>query len=198
MTIAPPDNQLSLLYVTPRFTITNNAQARNAYGIMAQELVCAALGLTPIRINGNFDVCFDAAKDNTYYEIKSCRRGCKIVIYDWRMQKEQEVNKSNEVFYAILVHQVSRSSGEELLTNFIKSELELLLVQTSLIHQLALQEPLRTLMKPQSKRTGYNRKGYVDGYRNLPLSRIKPLLTRLTILPVCFDDNHFQVKLYAH
>src|SRR4051812_26775895 len=99
--IAPASKQLSLLSVAPSYTITKNAQARNAYGTVAVEIVCAALNLLPIPINGNYAICFDAQDSNGFYEIKSVHRSGKVVIYDWRMEKEASVNVP--LAYAILV-----------------------------------------------------------------------------------------------
>src|SRR4051812_20128751 len=75
--LARASNQLQLLDVTPRYPIESNAAARNAYGSAAQEIVCAALKLRPIPINGQCDICFDAEDSDFFYEIKSCHRSGK-------------------------------------------------------------------------------------------------------------------------
>lgn len=176
MTIAPPDSQLSLLSVAPSFRIVKNAQARNAYGAVAAEIVCAALGLTPIPINGNYEACFDAAKCNHFYEIKSCKRNGKVVLYDWRMRKEQKANV--DLTYAILCHRVKGSDGLRLFDEMIDEGLELIVMPAAKVHALALEQSLvipKAPKTPQAKRFGYNRAGYCEGYRNVPVALLKSM-----------------------
>src|SRR6185436_5250151 len=88
--LAPASQQDRLFDLLPVFDCHNTASARNAYGSAAQEIVYRLLGIRPIPINGSYTTNFDGLLDGTYYEIKSTRRkGGKLVIYDWRMEKEQ-------------------------------------------------------------------------------------------------------------
>ena len=63
MRFALPSEQLSLLSIRPEYRIEGNTHARNAYGAAAQEIVCAALSLRAIPINGSCEICFDACDD---------------------------------------------------------------------------------------------------------------------------------------
>lgn len=173
MTIAPPDNQLPLFTLPPSFRLTKNSHARNAYGQVAQELVCEALSLTPIRINGNYDCCFDAYKGGVYYEIKSCRRGGKLPLYNWRMAKEQSCGV--DLLYAVLVHNVRRASGHDLSATFRAAGCYIVLADARLVHTVASNHPTRTVSTHINPPHGYSRKGYRDGYRNVPLSEIEKL-----------------------
>jgi hypothetical protein len=195
MTIAPPSSQLNLLTVAPSWQITKNAQARNAYGTVAQEIVCAALGLLPIPINGRYDCCFDAARGDTFYEIKSVRAGGKVVIYDWRMQKEERAEV--DLHYAILCHRVRGSDGRELVSAFAASGLTLLVLPATLVHAEARVCPLARMLKetPKSANAGYARKGYCDGYRNVPVAKLIELTRAPVPLPVRYAEFEFDVQL---
>lgn len=173
-TLARASRQLSLLSVAPRFSIIKNAQARNAYGQIAQEIVCAALDLLPIPISGLCSVCFDAERADHFYEIKSVKRTGKVVIYDWRMEKERAAKVP--LSYAILVHNVRGSDGHDLLREMLASEPEILLIPAHVIHEIAQRFPLRTLQRVSADpRNGYSRAGYREGYRNVPVKELKTL-----------------------
>jgi hypothetical protein len=196
-TIAPPDSQLQLLNVIPRYRITKNAQARNAYGTVASELVCAALALNVIRINGNYSVCFDAERDGTYYEIKSVRRhGGKVVIYDWRMEKERE--SGVPLNYAILCHNVRRSNGARLVEEMIDGGVELLVVEACIVHALASEQPLREITsRSTGPHCGYNRTGYKDGYRNVPVNFIRERLNHTSHVSCTYAGIPFIATLHT-
>lgn len=185
MTIAPPTRQLNLLTIAPSYRITKNAQARNAYGQVASDLVCAALGLTVIPI-GRYDACFDGHRCNTFYEIKSVKRSGKVVIYDWRMDKEAA--SGVDLSYAILLHNVRGSDGSKLVEEMVASSIELIVLPASLVHEAAAKEPLRKLTKLALEPNGYNRKGYILGYRNVPVARLKALAPTCT--PLTFNYAH--------
>lgn len=175
LTIAPADRQITLISVPPSFNITKNAHARNAYGQVAQEIVCAALEARPVKINGKFDVCFDAIAGNSYIEIKSVKRKGKVVVYDWRRNKERQVMlRGYNVNYAILIHGVRCSNGKNLLDEFVRSNLTLFVVDARSVHEMCAELPLHTIKKVTygSKRFGYNREGYIEGYRNVPVERL--------------------------
>lgn len=170
---APLHVQLSLFDMEPNFPIQSNAHARNAYGTAAQSIVCAALKLRAISIDGSCETCFDAERDNNFYEIKSVHRNGKIVVYDWRAAKELAAGVP--VFYAILVHSVRGArTSDAMFKQFRKSNLEILLVPVHVLHHYAQQEPLRQIKdNTASPRAGYNRNGYKEGYRNVPLAPIR-------------------------
>lgn len=194
MTIAPPDYQMQLLQVPPSFTITKNAQARNAYGTVASELVCAALGATPIRIHGGYEACFDAHCNDTYYEIKSVKRNGKVVIYDWRMGKE--ARSGVKLLYAILLHNVRGSDGRKLVSDFINGGLTLLVLPAASVHAVAARQQLRKLLQLSlDPRNGYTRRGYKEGYRNVPVAALRTLACCETILPCTYAGLQFDITL---
>lgn len=175
MTIAPPTRQLSLLTIAPSYRITRNAQARNAYGQVASELVCAALGLTVIPI-GRYDACFDGHRCNTFYEIKSVRRGCKVVIYDWRAAKEAA--SGVDLNYVVLMHNVRGSTGVRLVEEMVEGGIDIMVLPAAMVHEAAAKEPLRKLTKLALEPNGYSRKGYILGYRNVPVKKLMAMATR--------------------
>ncbi len=196
MTIAPPSNQLNLFQLAPSFNITKNAQARNAYGTIAQEIVCATLGLRPIPINGNYDCCFDALLDDTFYEIKSVKRGGKVVCYDWRMRKE--ANAGVALNYAILVHGVRGSDGKRLFHEFTESRLQLIVAPAQLVHGFAYECGLHRMGESAgSRRCGYNRVGYRDGYRNLPVRALYEFCTHTERVDATYAKHRFSLTLLS-
>jgi hypothetical protein len=176
MILSRASRQLPLLNVPPKFTATNNATARTAYGSSAQEIVCAALNLRPIPINGNCEVCFDAENDEHFFEIKSVRRGGKLVLYDFRMKKESATGVS--LWYAILIHRL-KGERANVLQAMIDCKPEILLVESRLVHHVAFASPLfhiKTQHQPRRNYPGYNgytRAGYNEGYRNVPVNCLK-------------------------
>lgn len=170
--LARASRQMTLFTVAPKITATNNASARNAYGTAAQEIVCAALGLQPIPINGNYPVCFDAEKGGEFFEIKSVKRGCKVVLYQWRLEKEKPYH--DRLWYAILVHRV-RKAREDILWK-LADGCEVLVLRAEKIQAVAKMCPLHQIKREYinshlTRRdpgySGYTRHGYRNGYYNV-------------------------------
>jgi hypothetical protein len=201
--IARASAQQQLLDVPPRYKIGNNANARNAYGAAAQEIACAALGLSPIPINGKCAVCFDAETDKAFFEIKSVKRSGKVVVYDWRMTKESEAavelarDEGKALFYAIVIHGVKGCrDGADLIRQFALAGVEILVVSAWWVYVLAKHETQQRILSEKTRKSpgamGYNRKGYCDGYRNIPINKIRSYATRgreisMTLHNVAFD-----------
>ncbi len=170
--IAPYDTQLELFSHRRVINATCTADARNAYGEAAQEIVVAALGLKPVRINGSYTTCFDAYRDGVYYEIKSVKAGGKVVCYDWRMEKEAA--SGVEVVYAILVHRI-RYARVDIVSVMSAQPLELYTIPAYILHEYASRCPLYASPKTDKQRVGYTRTGYCDGYRNVTVKGFKDL-----------------------
>lgn len=169
---APPSLQLALLDFAPVFAIASNAHARHAYGTVAQELACAALAMSPVPINGNYAVCFDADRAGTPYEIKSVHRSSKLVIYDWRTEKESTFPSLR---YVLVVHRARGCRNAAALLAALHCYLEIWDLPAVAVHDAALQYPLRHLVRPSpNTRNGYSRAGYARGYRNVPLASLRP------------------------
>lgn len=169
LSIARAPRQEPLFNIAPTFRVDRNATARNAYGAAAQEIVCAALNLWPIPIDGSKDVCFDAEGLLEFYEIKSCHAKSKVVIYDFRIEKEQRANVP--LRYAILAHNLKGERRGDRIVSGLLRDATIVLAPSSLVHRLALAETLCTIKseRKHDKRFGYTREGYNRGYRNLPL-----------------------------
>lgn len=152
--------------------MTCNGQARNAFGAIAQEIVWSALGIQPIRINGNCEICFDGKGLDAYFEIKSVRRGAKVVVYKWRLEKEQKSDQ--KIFYAILIHDCC-GLRSKILEKMIGTGKILVLPLSAIVSAcsgLPLNVPKPVENKP---RHGYTRKGYKDGYYNIPINSLLKL-----------------------
>lgn len=193
-TFATVSRQLNLLEVQPVFHIPSNAHARNAYGTAAQEIACAALRLQSIPIDGSKSICFDASDGVRPYEIKSVHRNGKVVIYDWRMEKEATVPHSR---YLLLRHSVrGHRDGHTLYQAFADNGLEAWIISTPSVHRIAQQEQKRVMLSDsKDPRCGYNRKGYKDGYRNVGLNRFSPLLVEAQISDFQLYGIRFQVTV---
>lgn len=185
---------MNLLEVQPVFHIPSNAHARNAYGTAAQEIACAALRLQSIPIDGSKSICFDASDGVRPYEIKSVHRNGKVVIYDWRMEKEATVPDSR---YLLLRHSVrGHRDGHTLYQAFADGGLEAWMISTPSVHRIAQQEQKRVMLSDsKDPRCGYNRKGYKDGYRNVGLNRFSSLLVEAQISDFQLYGIRFQVMV---
>jgi len=162
--------QLTLFNVDPMLRAHNTGSARNAYGMAAQHIVCETLGLRPIPIDGRCGICLDAEDGEIFYEIKSVRTTGKIVIYDWRLEKE--LSSGVPVMYAILIHSL-RGAREDILNAMRQCAPRILLIPLYEVAYAAREQAQRRYLKPRSARAnGYNRKGYAQGYRNIPLRRL--------------------------
>ena len=178
--LARASRQLNLLNVDPILNCHSNATARNAYGQAAQIIVCDVIGLSPIPINGNYPICFDAEASGVFYEIKSCGPGHKIVIYNWRLKKELEAGVY--VNYAILIHSL-RGIRTNVLQAMRDCKPKILILPLGCVKDVFDQHPTcyynpRT---PTQKRLGYARKGYKDGYKNIHLNQLLNVPTKQII-----------------
>jgi hypothetical protein len=195
MNLAPPDGQLELLDCPPTFDIKNNASARNAYGTAAQEIACAALALTPIRINGNYEVCFDAKRGEVFYEIKSCRRTSKVVVWKWRIEKERKTGVSYR--YAIVTHNAPKiRDGGNLFGLLNQRGIDIFMIEGWKIGALALQQPLKAWLAKDPLH-GSNRVGYREGYYCIPMKQIRECCTHIAHHDFWLHDVLFSVRIHA-
>jgi len=160
--------------------------ARNYYGAAVENVVCKALQLNPIPINGNYEINFDAFKRDYFYEIKSVRAKGKVVLYDWRMEKEKPF--TNRLLYIFGVHQIKEArSIREIYKQLQSRGIKLVVNKAGYVHDKAMECPLKTVAKTKNN-IGYTRKGYEEGYRNLPIKGFR------------FGENGVQrnIKLYNY
>lgn len=160
--------------MVPTINCWNNASARNAYGTAAQWIACRLLNLFPVKINGNFDTCFDAYANDVYYEIKSVQRTGKLVIYDCRMEKELAAQSSINLQYVVCIHSL-KGEWNDIIVKMLQVPITIVLLQPHIVHRLANTCALNKHKTYTAKRSGYSRAGYIDGYRNLPMQEILKL-----------------------
>lgn len=197
MRIAPENGQRMLLEVPPTKAFMPGASARNLYGSFAQEVVCRALNLNPIPINGMFEMNLDAKLDETYFEIKSVRKGNKIVLYDWRMKKDHDCGLN--IRYAIFVHDFSQlTTCESLLLHMHVNPkaFKIMLAPAELIRSMALEEKKVLPIIHPGKRHGHTREGYRDGYRNLPVQKLLKQSTLIGELRFTLYGHELTTKLF--
>ena len=167
MRVARASMQIPLLIIDPVLDAWNNASARNAYGMAAQIIACERLSLLPIAIDGRCQICPDAEKEGIFYEIKSAHKNGKVVIYDWRLQKE--LASRLPLYYCIVIHKL-RGARKNILPMLRESVVVIKIFSVQTIAIIAKRYPLN-IPRPvgNDPRTGYNRKGYIQGYRNVPV-----------------------------
>lgn len=197
MKLARASRQMLLLDVQPVYPMDKNAQSRNAFGCVAQEIVCKALRLHPIAIDGRCDCCFDAeADDGVFYEIKSVQRASRCIIYDWRITKEAK--SGARLYYAILSHRAGGSMDSESLWRQMQLTAEIFVVPSVIVHALTLLQPLRKVSnRGCGPRFGYNRNGYSDGYRELPVSHVRETTEKVRIAEFWLHDLLFQIPIHT-
>jgi hypothetical protein len=177
MTIKPAPSfvQPWLLDVPPDKTFGTNGAARTHYGAVVQQSVCALLGLVEIRNSGNYDVVFDAACPYTkrFFEIKSVHYANKAPIYCWRREKETATGL--DPLYAFCLHHVRGARSMSECWQALTRDFSLAVVVLPLSEVNRLCDPLevRQVVKERpGSRMGYERKGYCEGYQNLPVRAI--------------------------
>lgn len=197
--LAPASLQYTMFWVPPMLNCDSNASARNAFGTAAEEIAKQLLGITAIKINGSYDVCFDGKRGDEYFEIKSTsQKSGKVVLYDWRLGKDVEANV--KLTYIIVCHAV-KGCRTDIVGTMLSRPLELLLLPAEVIHELAHACPLQhlktELVEGWSERSGYARDGYKDGYRNLPLTTIhRAVEWTTTTLENPWGDGKITLKTY--
>lgn len=153
-----------------------SGQARVFAGTVAEEIVCRGLGLSLLKPDARYGVCFDAVRGGTFYEIKSVRAGNKSPLYDYRMEKE--AGAGVPLVYLFARHDGRRFTSRERIHSELSGTMrDVYALPAALVHALAGEYPLRNIrteVGPDGKdRCGYNRKGYAEGYRNLPTVRVE-------------------------
>lgn len=185
----------------PDKPITRPGEARTRYGEIVNEIVNALLGLTDIPNSGSHDIVFDAWRKGTFFEIKSLRKGSKCPVYDWRVEKDEKAGVP--LLYVIGVHRCKQQKSVGDVWRVMVDTLdELYVLPASVIGRLAMAEPLQTIGSHKTssgERNGYQRKGYKEGYRNIPWEKIskaceggkrRTMVAQVHGLP-CYAKVHF-------
>lgn len=150
----------------------SGGSSRAYSGAVMEEIIKALFGLHPGIQNGLALTCPDAfTPTNKPVEIKSLKRGSKLVIYDWRSAKEIP-----ETLYFIGIHRRKpcaslREIWEQ--TSFTMNET--LIIPEEEIRRMAQLQPLQKIKTERTSsgvRNGYQRKGYNEGYRSIPYQQL--------------------------
>lgn len=135
MKVSPPIETHDDLFpsVLPQGKIKSLAHGRNLVGRFTEEILVRMLGLTRCHQSGNYDLCFDAAQDGRYKEIKALKRGRSLAIYAWRLEKEILCPETD---YLIMLHDTSLSgvdTMEKLAQGLLSSESQVLSIPITLL-----------------------------------------------------------------
>lgn len=175
-----PTHQQSELFpdLLPDKPISKNGEARTRYGRVVEEIVCGLLQITDIPNSGSHDCVFDGyhKPSSTYCEIKSLRRGQKIPIYKWRIEKDAAAGVP--LVYVIGIHDCRGCATLAGVWQRMAETIDTILVLPATeVARLAMAESLRTIGLEKTSsggRNGYQRKGYKDGYYNVPWEKLRP------------------------
>lgn len=198
LSIAPPvdGRQDSIVEVDRAGAFNGAGGARGHCGRFVEQVVRSALGLREIRIDGRYDVCFDAYSGGVYFEIKSLRCNSKCPLYCWRIQKD--IRASVPVVYLFALHRAKEfDTFADLYTKLLPSLNAVHALTVAEVKILADAEPV-VIPTNSGKRNGYNRKGYRDGYRNVPAAAIfKAACYHLTRRPGHVDGHEKWIDVIA-
>lgn len=164
--------QPALFEMLPDKPIHKPGEARTRFGACVNEIVNMLLGLEDIPNSGSHEVVFDAflRSRNSFVEVKSLRRKNKLPVYQWRIEKDKEAGVP--LLYVIGVHNCPKQATlGGVWLEMAKTMNQILVLPASVIEELAADEPLqqiKTHKTASGERNGYQRKGYKDGYKNIP------------------------------
>lgn len=175
MKTVPRQNELSLGMGVPDRPITGIGQCRAFSGDVMEEIITRLFCLEPGFISGARAVNPDAfTHEGKPVEIKSLKKSQKLVIYDWRAEKDP-----CDQLYFIGIH--NREKADTVAGIWAETHRTLsrvLIMPSTVIHALASIEKLATIKMEETKsgdRNGYQRKGYNRGYRSVPFKSMMEL-----------------------
>lgn len=169
----PPDHiQPNLFDVLPDKEYETAGSSRTHTGAIVEEVLASILDLTPIQNSGEYDIVYDAHGHGTYVEAKSVNWRSAIPLYEWRRKKDR--HSGVPLVYAVGLHRLHGCAGiRETYSELSRTLDTVLVLPFHVLDRLAPKFRKRQLVKgnPDS-RAGYERKGYCDGYRNVPVKRL--------------------------
>ena len=155
--------------IFPEFDFGTAGAARTHYGKAGEEVACNVLGLLDITINSRYSVNFDAFKGPMFYEIKNVRKGGKVVVYKFRMEKELRWAEDGVLDYVMVVHNVrGAKTNRELWEGFERNGVSIVVIPAKKLHKIAKGCELRHI-EVKGNGAGYEREGYREGYYNVPI-----------------------------
>lgn len=170
--------QQTLFDHPPEFKFKGAGHRRTFMGAIMEEVVCGLLGFTRLPTGGK-DVYQPDAKDpqDRPVEIKSVcinsKNSGKSVLYDFRMEKDRIHAPALAYVFAchMSVGKGKAKNADEFLTR-LQHHLTLAIVPAWVVRTDALRDCKLCKIKSKrsgGKRAGYEREGYAEGYRSLPV-----------------------------
>lgn len=192
-TIGQPAEQTRLFEEPCLIKFPSLASARNRFGEAAEELACKALQLNRIPTDGRFDICFDA-QDNRgrFFEIKSVRKNSSIPLWNWRIKKDRKAGVP--LSYIIVCHDTSGvKDTRELWAGLAETVREVFVVPLGLMETLHARGKL---VKPRTSfGHGSMRKGYKEGYRLVPVSKLRNRLHSVSLSGFRLYGHNFNLTV---
>lgn len=193
---ADSHTQMRLLDEPDLIKFPSMASARTRYGEAAEQIAITALRAQPITIDGRYDVCFDAQRGKTFFEIKSVRRNGECPIYNWRIRKDADSGK--QLLYAFVLHGV-RGVGDthELWSAMASTVKAIVLAPLWVVAGLHARSKLEHLSDSGNLEAanGYNREGYREGYRRIKMSALLDMPASVKGRRFALNGHRFNMKI---
>ncbi len=157
----------------PSLDLTLKPGASRAYsGVAMEEVLRGLLSLQPGLTNGTAATCPDGYTHlDRPVEMKSLRKGGKLVVYDWRMAKDIP-----STLYIIGVHNRTKCGNLSDIWEKLSKTLHcVFILGAHEVAKLAYAQELNAITTQRTAsgvRNGYQRKGYKEGYRNVPYGHL--------------------------
>lgn len=205
MTVKPPPSHIQQdlgFELLPDKRLTAPGEARTRYGKVVEEAVEALLGLEDIPNSGTHDIVFDAflRQRETFCEIKSLRRNNKCPIYDFRRTKDRDCGKP--LLYVFAIHDCKDAHTVGGIWLKMAETLKQVFVLPAWAVDLeARRHPLQTIKTARTasgSRNGYQRKGYAEGYRNIPFTSLAASVGRGETVKAAAGIHGVRFEAMAH
>ena len=197
----PPFVQMDLLSVCPDKQIHREGERRTRYGQVVEEVLTTVLPLDNIVNSGSYDAVYDAYWNGWNCEIKSINVNGELIVYDWREKKDIAVVKQGEkLVYLLANHKCHKADSMRSIYEGMAATLtDVYVLSQPEVSRLLSGRPRRGIKTEikGNKRHGYNREGYRDGYRTVPMKQIREMdFLRPTVFRGELYNLPFEIRLH--
>lgn len=182
--------------------IERAGESRVIYGEIVNQVVNALLGFENIPGSGSHDIVFDSflRGRQTFIEVKSLRRNNKCPIYDFRRSKDRDCGKP--LLYVFAIHDCKDAHTVGGIWLKMAETLKQVFVLPAWAVDLeARRHPLQTIKTSRTasgSRNGYQRKGYAEGYRNIPFTSLAASVGRGDAVKTTAGIHGVRFEAMAH
>ena len=203
LTCAPRLQSVQTTFAFDHDTIyvgTGGGARRTRIGNLVEDIALGLLRVAPCKKSGGYDCCFDGKHGDTFYEVKSVRRGGKVVVYKWRLERDEAAGvplryviamRNTNLAGAMTVGDTRRALAGDLLSLYV--------VSARKVHAATKSLPLNKLKKGHAcgGKVGYTRAGYAEGYYNIALPVLTQGLRQVGVARETLWGDEFTAKVFA-